>query len=60
VGEAYPKQEPKATELLADGLSNRGVSLLDLGKQEEAEKAFDEALQADPHHLEATYNRGLV
>jgi len=36
------------------------VSLLDLGRQEEAEKLFERALQSDVHHLEASYNRGLL
>jgi WD40 repeat protein/serine/threonine protein kinase len=60
VGQEYPRQEPKPAELLADGLNNRAVSMLDLGKKEEAERLYDEALKVDPHHPEATYNRGLL
>ena len=60
VGDDYVRPAPKAGHLLADGLNNRGVSLLDLGQAEKAEEAFDQALKADPHHTEATYNRGLV
>jgi WD40 repeat protein/serine/threonine protein kinase len=56
----YPRPEPKPAELLADGLNNKAVSMLDLGKKEEAEKLYEEALKADPHHPEATYNRGLL
>jgi tetratricopeptide (TPR) repeat protein len=59
-GQSYARPEPRAAELLADGLNNKAVSLLDLGRLEEAEKLFDRALQADPHQLEATYNRGLL
>jgi len=59
-GEEYARAEPKAADLLAVGLNNRAVSLLDLGKQQEAEKLFERALQSDAHHLEATYNRGLL
>ena len=59
-GEEYARPEPKAAELLADGLNNRAVSLLDLGHQEEAERLLERVLQTDPHQLEATYNRGLV
>jgi len=59
-GEEYSRPEPKAAELLADGLNNQAVSLLDLGRQDEAEKLFERALQSDAHHLEATYNRGLL
>jgi WD40 repeat protein/serine/threonine protein kinase len=58
-GKAYPREAPRAAELLADSLNNRAVSLADLGKQEEAEKAWGQALQADPLHPEATYNLGL-
>jgi serine/threonine protein kinase len=60
MGTDYARPAPRAADLLADGLNNRGVSLLDLGRKEEAEKAFDRALQADAHHLEASYNRGLL
>ncbi len=59
-GEGYSRPEPKPAELLADGLNNKAVSMLDLGKKEEAEKLYNEALKADPHHPEATYNRGLL
>jgi WD40 repeat protein len=44
----------------ADGLNNRALSYLVLGKNEEAEKALETALGADPHHLEATFNYGLL
>ena len=60
VGQEYPRQRPKMVELRADGLNNRAVSMIDLGRKEEAEKCFDQALEADPHHPEATYNRGLL
>jgi WD40 repeat protein/serine/threonine protein kinase len=56
----YKRPEPKPAELLADGLNNKAVSMLDLGKKEEAEKLYEQALKADPHHPEATYNRGLL
>jgi WD40 repeat protein len=58
--EAYPREQPQAAQLLADGLNNRAVSLLDLEKNDEAEKLYHEALEADPHHPEATYNQGLL
>jgi WD40 repeat protein len=59
LGEPYPREEPEAVELRADGLNNRALSMLDLGKLEEAERLWEEALKADPQHLHATYNRGL-
>ena len=59
-GNEYSRKEPKAAELLADALNNKAVSMLDLGNKEEAERLYEEALKADPHHTEATYNRGLI
>jgi WD40 repeat protein len=59
VGLAYDRPAPKAARLLADGLSNQALSLLDLGRVEEAEELFRGAITADPYHLPAIYNRGL-
>ncbi|MFE6621193.1 protein kinase [Streptomyces sp. NPDC057740] len=59
-GRAYPHPEPVEADLRADELNNRGVSLLDLDRTPEAEKAFTQALAADPRHLGATYNSGLL
>ena len=58
-GRAYPRQQPKAVELRADSLNNRALSLLDLGRGDGAVVAWKQALQSDPYHAEATYNRGL-
>jgi len=55
-----PRQSPQTGTDVADNLNNRAVSLLDLGRREEAEAVFDQALRLQPHHLEATYNRGLL
>ena len=60
VGTEYPRELPSATEALATSLNNRAVSLLDLGKTVEAERAWEQALAADVHHPESTYNLGLV
>jgi len=59
IGRPHARPEPRPRKLLADGLNNRAVSLLDLGSTLEAEKRWEEALAADPHHLHATFNRGL-
>ncbi|MFC0541448.1 protein kinase domain-containing protein [Kutzneria chonburiensis] len=58
-GAAYPRSQPKAARLLADGLSNQALSMLDLGRVDEAEELFRGAITADPYHLPAVYNRGL-
>ncbi len=58
-GEPYPRTRPDAAALLAGGLSNQALSLLDLGRTEEAEDRWRAAMNADPHHPEATYNWAL-
>ncbi|HUI08514.1 MAG TPA: protein kinase [Verrucomicrobiae bacterium] len=59
-GEPNPRPEPEAAEHLADSLNNRAVSLMDLGKQDEALRLWGQALKGEPHHPEATYNDALV
>jgi WD40 repeat protein len=60
VRQEYIRPEPKPSQLLADGLNNNAVSMLDLGRKEEAEKLYEQALKIDPHHPEVNYNRGLL
>ncbi|SEC81007.1 WD40 repeat [Amycolatopsis tolypomycina] len=55
----YSRSVPPSATLLADGLSNHALSLLDLGRRDSAEELWTRALQADPHHPHARYNRGL-
>lgn len=57
---SYARPEPKPARLSADVHNNRAVSLLDLGRQSEAEQEWKEALEADRHHLESIYNQGLT
>jgi WD40 repeat protein/serine/threonine protein kinase len=59
-GGNYPRQTPETGRATADSLNNRAVSLLDLGRQDEAVKLWEEAVRSQPHHPEATYNSGLV
>jgi len=58
-GSPAPALQSQDARLLAGELSNRALSLLDLGRPAEAELAWKEALNQDPHHVEATYNQGL-
>ncbi|MFC9624936.1 protein kinase [Streptomyces sp. NPDC056930] len=58
-GTPFPRRAPQAVGLLADGLSNQALSLLDLGRAEEAEALWREAVAADPHHPTAGFNYGL-
>lgn len=59
-GQPYAREEPVPLALLADGFNNRGVSLWDLGKMEEADRAFSDALEDHPAHVQATFNHGLI
>ncbi|MFD7456199.1 MULTISPECIES: WD40 repeat domain-containing serine/threonine protein kinase [unclassified Streptomyces] len=55
-GGPYPRTPPHGPRLLADGLSNQALSLLDLGRAEEAEELWRRASDADPHHPPTVYN----
>ena len=55
-----PHIQVKAPGLRAQGLNNRAVSYMELGRKDEAAELWEEALQEDPQHMEATYNRGVV
>jgi WD40 repeat protein/predicted Ser/Thr protein kinase len=54
----YSRKEPKSLDLRADGLNNKAISMLDLGKEEEAVKSWQEALKVDPQHLYSNFNYG--
>ncbi|CNF96284.1 serine/threonine protein kinase [Mycobacterium tuberculosis] len=59
LGVPYERPAPRAARLLSDGLSNHALSLLDLGRTEEAEELWRQALGTDPYHLPSVYNFGL-
>jgi WD40 repeat protein/serine/threonine protein kinase len=59
-GAASKYAELPELSLTASGHNNRGVSYHFLGKLEQAEAAFRDALAADPLHPEATFNLGLM
>ncbi len=59
-GAPYRRVAPRTAVLNADSLNNRALSLLDLGKTPDALELWDQALALEPHHPEATYNRGLI
>jgi predicted Zn finger-like uncharacterized protein len=58
-GQKYPRRPPRAGQDTADSLNNRAVSLLDLGKRQEAERCWTRALKADPHHIETSFNQAM-
>ncbi len=59
VGRPYPRSEPHTETMLADTLNNRAVSMVDLGREAEAERFFETALLAEAAHPVALYNHSL-
>ena len=59
-GRDYARQLPQAVTALADTLNNKAISLVDLGRREEAEKTLIEALHAQAGHQQASYNLALL
>jgi len=59
VGRAYPRTRPALGRGSADSLNNSAVSLLDLDRAAEAVALWTRALEAQPQHLEATFNRSV-
>ena len=59
-GKHTAQRAPQASALQGDSLNNKALSLYDLGRVEEAKALWQANLQANPGHLETTYNLGLV
>ncbi|MBF0189364.1 MAG: hypothetical protein HQL50_15685, partial [Magnetococcales bacterium] len=60
VGAPYPRSKPVAGRISAESLNNRAVSLLDLGRRNEAERLWEKALRTHPNHPESTFNLHLL
>ncbi|HXY40281.1 MAG TPA: protein kinase, partial [Vicinamibacteria bacterium] len=58
-GLPYPRRQPTGGAGSADALNNRAASLVDLGREAEADALWQRALAAEPLHPEATYNQAL-
>ena len=58
-GEDYPREASKAAADTADSLNNRALSMLDLGKPEEAEALWVRALQSSPGHVASVVNQSI-
>ncbi|MGI6105763.1 MAG: protein kinase domain-containing protein [Raoultibacter sp.] len=56
---AYARAEPTAASSTAGSLNNRALSFLDIGKPEEAESCWEQALAILPGHGESLYNRSI-
>ena len=59
-GESCDVLEPDTEFFAADALNNRGVSLMDVGRNAEAMDRFQKALSVDTHHPEAVCNLVLA
>lgn len=59
-GRPYSRPKPEGAAQLADGLCNSAVTHGELGDLGRAEEQLLRALQAQPGHLFATYNLGLL
>jgi WD40 repeat protein/serine/threonine protein kinase len=55
-GQSYFRELPKPADLRADSLNNKALSLLDLGKQGEAEALMGQAHEIDKGNPYAAYN----
>jgi len=60
IGMPYHRSEPQDIKKSADALNNIALSLIDLGKQDEALSALNYALDIDKHHLASLSNRALI
>jgi WD40 repeat protein len=54
------RRPPPEIPSLADTLNNQAVSLIDLGREDEALRLLDDALKVEPSHVQSTFNRGLM
>lgn len=58
--EPHGRLRPDTAIAEADSLNNRALSMLDLGRPEDAEKLFNTILVRDPVHPEALFNLSLL
>jgi serine/threonine protein kinase len=59
-GEPIVFAEHGTPELAADSLNNRAVSLLEIGRESEAETMLDRLVKARPAHVEGNFNQLLL
>ena len=59
VGASHPRTAPKSGAASAESTNNRAVSLLDLGRVQEADGLWEQALSRHPNHPESTFNQGI-
>ena len=59
VGRRYPRPEVDMGDPALDSLNNRAVSMIDLGKSDEAARLWADVIAMQPDSIEAIYNRNL-
>lgn len=59
-GTEFPYEPPKAIDAVAHSMNNKAVSLMDLGKTEQAIKLWEESIRMEAGLAQARYNLGLV
>ncbi|MBK6515689.1 MAG: protein kinase [Polyangiaceae bacterium] len=59
-GAPYQRRQPKARTVLAADWSNRAVSMLDLGRTDEAQEAMARAMSLSPGNTLIRYNDALM
>lgn len=57
---SYGRKMINKEELKADSLNNHGVSYIDIGRREDAEKCWEDAIKANPHHIQSIFNLGYL
>ncbi|MEW6533301.1 MAG: protein kinase [Thermodesulfobacteriota bacterium] len=58
--DSRPRPRPNVLALKADSLNNQAVSLLDLGREDEARKLLEDAHSSDTDHLQTVYNLDVL
>lgn len=59
-GEDYPRESSRAASDTADSLNNHALSMVDLGKLDEAEKLWEKALRTDFSNFRCQYNYAIT
>jgi len=59
INQNYPREKPKEVGLRADSINNQALTMLDLGKSDEAIELFKQGLHIDSLNPHSTYNLGI-
>jgi WD40 repeat protein/serine/threonine protein kinase len=59
-GEPFPQHKPEDVTHQPEYMNNRAISLIDLGKRDQAVEQWEHALEIAPGHADSAYNLGLA